>query len=312
MAFRKGSIYSPSLRIKIRVILAERFSKIVLSGLSWYLGVAPTFLKRGINAFNSGFVIHGTYYTTNNAGLFSIVSTVYTDLAQSQIPIRRIDTRFGAILYKKFFFQNIWPQLFKEPQSAIKLIQNEKLFLCPPAIGWWCSAYRDLPLKDIHESISNHFRPSEDVNHLKLKLQNKYAFSPDQIIAVHFRGTDKAKEISGIPVTRYFDEIDRATKKFPRLRILLQVDEDSVRESFLSRYPEKSFYFSELVTSLDKVGPHYQIKTDPISEAKIYFAILLIISQSKLGITHTGNGALWELIFRGNHENFIQLGIEQI
>ena len=63
-------------------------------------------------------------------------------------------------------------------------------------------------------------------------------------------------------------------------------------------FKEKIFYFTEIEPSKSKIGSHNLSKKDPILFTQTYLAAVLILSESAVLVTHTGNGALWEFIIR--------------
>ena len=254
-----------------------------------------------------GFVVGKTFYLTHNAGLFSILSTVYQELLELQRPVRRISSRFGADLYKKFPLQNIWPALFQEPKVAHSVERTDAIKRMPPAVDWWNVDYSQLPISDVSASIRTHFESSKKIGKIKQYLLEKYGINPSEIIAVHYRGTDKSLETATISVERFVEEIDAAIKEFPKSRVLLQVDEMDVLNYFMSRYKSRAFYFQELPPSRTNNGSHFEHRDDSLGYGLNFLAAVEIIAGCRTVITHTGNGALWELIFRGSADHFTQL-----
>jgi len=309
MVLSKQRAHRPEAYIRMRVLAAESLCRLIPIIIKLSRKFLPKTIKAKIIVCNSGFIIKDTYYCLSNAGLFSIASTVYTDLALADVPVREINTVFGAILYKKYFFQNVWPHFFNIPIEACHLASDSNVLMTPfpPAVGWWCLDYLSLPIEEIHFSTNKHFAPSAQVLAVKDEILKKYEIISSKVIAVHYRGTDKIKETNEISFHRYTAEIDKAITRNPEARILLQVDERVILERLLEHYGQKSFCISELPPSGGKIGAHYLRKDDPIQDAITYFAIILILSQSDTLITHTGNGALWEFIFRKTSDNFVQL-----
>jgi hypothetical protein len=307
MALGKINLKPPHLYIKLRVIAAEIICTFLHFGISGIKIFLPEGVSNKFKICNSGFIFNETYYCLSNAGLFSIISTIYTDITEANVPIRKISTVFGAILYKKYFFQNIWNAIFETPGQASVIRKSPECSALPPAVGWWSTDYHLLPLSSIYASTTVHFYPSRLVFSKKMELLKKYQISPSKTIALHYRGTDKVREIANISLGTIKSEIDKFLIKYPDSRILLQVDEKFILESLISTYSEVAFYFSELPTSEGSTGAHYLSKLDPVLDAVTYFASVLILSECRALITHTGNGALWEAIFRSSSENLKQL-----
>jgi len=46
-------------------------------------------------------------------------------------------------------------------------------------------------------------------------------------------------------------------------------------------------------------------------QGQIFLAILSLVSKCKKVVTHTGNGALWEVLFRGSTEGLKQIRTQE-
>lgn len=307
MTIEKFKFYRPSMYMRLRVIASEAICRFLLFGVSNLKTLLPRKYLNKLIVCNSGIIYDETYFCLSNAGLFSIISTIYTDISGARVPIRRISTTFGAILYKKFFFANIWNSIFETPNEAVEIKQNSECSELQPAVGWWSTDYHLLPLKSIHASTTDHFLPSKLVLSKKKELLEKYDILTNKTIALHYRGTDKVKETPNISLETIESVIEQSLISYPDSRLLLQVDDKFILDRLASTYSNVAFYFSELPASQESTGAHYLRKSDPVLEAVTYFASVLILSECKVLITHTGNGALWEAIFRSSSKNLRQL-----
>ena len=247
--------------------------------------------------YEFGFVLNSTYYLVDNSGFFSIASKTCTDLMKIKTPIDNISLRFGALLQKRSFLEDPGPRFFNSRAIDIRLERNPSYSGEYP-VDWWSLNYRNLPLLEFFEIIKQKFSVSEEVYLIREKLIKKYNIEFNKVIAVHIRGTDKEKEISLNPVSVFIDEINKQIVKFPNHKILLQTDDIKVQNYLNVYYKEKIFYFSEIEPSKSKIGSHNLSKKDPILFTQTYLATVLILSESEILITHTGNGALWEFIIR--------------
>ena len=244
-----------------------------------------------------GFVLNSTYYLVDNSGFFSIASKTCTDLMKIKTPVDNINLRFGALLQKKYFLEDPGPRFFNTRTSDIRL-EKKPYYGDGYPVDWWSLNYKNLPLPEFFLLIKQKFYVSEEVYLIREKLINKYNIEFDKVIAVHIRGTDKEKEISLNPVSVFIEEINKQVINFPNHKILLQTDDIKVQDYLNVYYKEKIFYFSEIEPSKSKIGSHNLSKKDPILFTQTYLAAVLILSESEILITHTGNGALWEFIIR--------------
>jgi hypothetical protein len=248
--------------------------------------------------YEFGFVLNSTYYIVDNSGFFSIASKTCTDLMKIKTPIDKISLRFGALLQKKFFLEDPGSRFFNTRANEIRLEKKPYQGGVGYPVDWWGLNYKNLPLLEFFTQIKQKFSVSKEVYLIREKLINKYNIEFDKVIAVHIRGTDKEKEISLNPVSVFIDAINKQVIKFPNHKILLQTDDIKVQDYLNVYFKEKIFYFSEIEPSKSKIGSHNLSKKDPILFTQTYLATVLILSESEILITHTGNGALWEFIIR--------------
>lgn len=254
-----------------------------------------------------GVIFRGTYYSMHHAGLFSILSTMISDITNSKEPVRHISLKFGALLYKNFPFSNSWQNFFQNKDIRIKLKEIQERENTVDFVDLWWHVYSNID-SEIINLAKDLFPPSNRVKSLIDFLSAKYKIDVSQTIAAHYRGTDKINEINQIPVSYYEKVIDHILDRNPQYRILLQVDDELVLEQLRRKYYGKAFYFTELPTSNGTVGAHSIYKQDRLLDGMTYLASINIISQCRHIVTHTGNGALWEYIYKGDDTEFIQLG----
>ena len=248
-----------------------------------------------------------TYFLTHNAGFFSCASVALEDLITKNPS--KISSRFGMGLYKNVLFTNNWEFFYRLPSKGSinnnkNISKNEIL----DTSNWWKKKYKTLPIKKVELYILKYFSPSDHVIDLEKNLTKKYKLNFSQTIGVHYRGTDKYTDWDLTPISAYVDEIDKILKANRSKDILFLSDDLSAQ-----LYVKKRFYnqnlviIEELSTSSGLVGAHYAYKGNRIKQAQLYFAAVLMLSKCNYLITHTGNGALWEVLYRDSIENFIQL-----
>ena len=297
------SNHKPDPSIYLRLLFREFARRILFTGLFKLAKIFPDHLK----VLKYGFVWKNVFYLTHNAGLFSIASTVLDSVSQISQPVKRISGRFGGSLYKNYPFQDFWMFLFLPPNKIntppqIKNVQSD----IPSFVDWWGLRYEKLPLSSTRPYIKNYFIPTEEVDQYLLAFSRKYLKAETKTIGVHFRGTDKQSEIQPVDLEVYFDQIRLIFSLHKGAEIILLTDEVHVQKKFMKKFDGKVHMVTELPASESKVGLHFQKSNNRLEDCKKYLAAVLMISRTDFLITHTGNGALWEALYRENLENFQQ------
>jgi hypothetical protein len=90
-------------------------------------------------------------------------------------------------------------------------------------------------------------------------------------------------------------------------KILLLTDEPAVAVGFESAFPKSVITINELATPGGSLGAHIRDSKEPEVQGQIFLAILSLVSRCNKVVTHTGNGALWEVLFRGNADGLKQV-----
>jgi hypothetical protein len=98
-------------------------------------------------------------------------------------------------------------------------------------------------------------------------------------------------------------------KKYPRMRVLVQTDQAQVRDFLLEEIGERAFFIEEMPVTYSSQAIHDVISPEAqISFGQTLLATVLIMSKTRHLITHTGNMALWTILYRGNLRKVTQLG----
>ena len=174
---------------------------------------------------------------------------------------------------------------------------------------------RDLRFDKLTPYIENYFAPSEVARKKLDELVHKYEIDYDNTIGVWYRGTDKflahTTELMPVQARYYVTEVLRLIRKNPRLRVLLQTDQEQVRDIFVRELGEHMFYFSELPVIKSLIGVHNMSREDRgISNfefATTLLAVVYIFAKCRYVVTHTGNVGLWIYLYRGSARNTFQL-----
>jgi hypothetical protein len=183
-----------------------------------------------------------------------------------------------------------------------KLISNNKNI--DPQVLPYCS----INFKNIKIFIDKYFNLSIYIKNIVDNIIHKYKFDSTNSIGVFYRGNDKITETSLGSYSTFYnkmvDEYNKDNNKF----IFLQTDDqcfvDYCVENFKDK--EKLIIFNE-VKRISNDPKVLVCNTIDIGNRKNnisnYLAITYILSKSNILITHSGNGALWCLLFRGNSKN---------
>lgn len=176
-----------------------------------------------------------------------------------------------------------------------------------------------IPFREYTQIINRYFSPSDAIINNIDYLKAKYQIDPQKTISLHYRGVDKFTEVSLASPQQYADVIESLLIKNSDHKVLVQTDQTQALEYFLQRFGSKAFYFEELPTT-SKVGDDakkidmeffhkrfdYSDDVDPIPFTQMFDAAIRIISSTNHIITHTGNGALFTILYRGSYNNVYQ------
>ena len=245
-----------------------------------------------------------TLYANWDSGFFSNCSTALwalTDLAGEGITPNRVCMDKGWSFYRDSENKkdtDLYPHLFS--RKEIPEIQLKTLI---PRIDHH-RRYSILDLKPYLPFVDRWFTPSQEVDLIRTELLQKYRIDPRKMIAVIYRGTDKHKEVETAPVEKYIKLASKLLRKHRDHRILIQTDQSQVRDLFMSNFGSHCFYFPEIPVS-ESVHPVHQMSEEAMGMhktkfAKTLLAITYLISRCNIIVNHTGNMALWIILYRGN------------
>ena len=248
----------------------------------------------------------------HNAGFFSCSSIALQDIMiyyqnHGRLP-DVVDRTVQYGFYKAEPLQNLIPFYFQEhdlgePALHPKIAMISKIQGVDPQY----SDYRELYHEALNPFIERFFIPSDYIAETIKHLQINYQIDLQNTCAVFYRGNDKSRETAIAPYQDFIDKAKEIQAQNPGIKFLVQPDETEFLEAFLKEFPD-AIYFSET--------PHMSKKDSaiffelPIAErpehGKFFLSAVLIMSQCKHLITHSGNGGLWSVIYRGNGENVYQ------
>jgi hypothetical protein len=261
-----------------------------------------------------GFFVRHTYFLTYNAGLLSCSTVTLSDITASGRTIRKIRSNFGMSLYKKWLLRNNWRSYFQTPMQ----IQSSQLALADGEVypndihDWWGKDYAAIPFKAVKETVDLFFSLSPKVVKISDGFVEKYGINLDETIGVHYRGTDKQTEIDTPSLTEFISQTRQFMQEMANPKILLLTDEPEVIVGFEGAFPKAVITINELAAPGGPIGAHILDSKEPEVQGQIFLAILSLVSKCKKVVTHTGNGALWEVLFRGSTEGLKQIRTQEL
>ena len=260
--------------------------------------VTISFFEYGCLCKKDGDLAESVLYLTHDYGLFScLVTMMWTLLDIQRLGLRaeKIDNSFSMNLYKQAPRSLTWKGLF-----SCCPVYDVDTFCSVRPISWSRfdahGEFKDVVNNQLgHDWIkaflNTYLKPSDAVLHLASSWIEKYSISPDQTIAIYYRGTDKAKEVAPTPLEDYFAAIDSLLFEIPSAKLLIQTDEFDMRQAFVEKYPGRCTYIAELPVTRKLIGIHYDPDLNPDRDraAIELYAMCLALSTSKVLVTCTSN-----------------------
>jgi hypothetical protein len=258
---------------------------------------------------NFGFFVRDTYFLTYNAGLLSCSTVTLSDITASGRTVKIIKSNFGMSLYKKWLLRNNWKSYFQTPvlTHPSQLTSAQGGSYSNDIHDWWGKDYATIPIKAVQETVGLYFRLSPKVVKLSDGFVEKYGINLEETIGVHYRGTDKQTEIDTPSLTEFISQTRQFMQEMANPKILLLTDEPDVIVGFEAAFPKAVITITELAAPGGSLGAHTLDSKEPEVQGQIFLAILSLVSKCKKVVTHTGNGALWEVLFRGSTQGLKQV-----
>jgi hypothetical protein len=249
---------------------------------------------------------NGVYFPENrNAGFFSLCSTSLLDLCSIVEPVTRVESQR---LFKEFGIRkhsDLWSVYFNQPAG---IFDGSAYFSDSLTYLHHHEVYRDSPLGEFQPYLKQYFSPSDRVLEQLQFFSDKYSIDPSRTIAVNPRGTDKGIEVPTPPLQNYLDLAAEQLSKNPTFQILAVSDQQQYLDAFLSEFGSKVTIIKELPTTTSKRVIHKRLWMRDRQNFGVNFnAAVLIMSVAEKVITHTGNGAFWTALYRGNTSGLVQL-----
>jgi len=171
--------------------------------------------------------------------------------------------------------------------------------------------YKELPLGELCKAASIFFSPSRAVIKLAADMVISSGCSPERSIGICYRGTDKSTEIKLAPVREYIQVAnDILQKSAADLEIIVQTDQEQVRDAILAHFGQRCRFFKDLPVTRGNIAIHNLLATEIMMSredfAKRMIAATLVLSRCAYVITATSNVGLWIALYRGTASNLYQ------
>lgn len=249
-------------------------------------------------------IIHNAgFFSCNSIALMDILIYFNTNKGLPEVVDR--SQQYGN--YKSTAMDNLIPFYFRETHTRIGYHGDVQITHEPADFQF--TDYRKLCFKDLRPFIYKFFRPSNHVLDIVSHYEWKYQLDYENICAVFYRGNDKNRETTIAPYEEFIGKAAKVLESNPDIKFLVQPDESEFLEAFTNTFG------AEHVICFDET-PHMPKKDSamffelPQAERAEYgakfFAAVVCISKCKHLVTHSGNGGLWAVIYRGNGNNVHQ------
>jgi hypothetical protein len=242
------------------------------------------------------------------AGLFSNFTTLLWDLCTCRrlgYKVDRLGSGIGLECYKD-----------RVTDDPIRLLLDcgsgdlDFWFFSLPIIDHFdhhCT-YSELPYTQLSPYIERFFRPSNIVEHRLARIVSDYDINLRSTASICFRGTDKHIEIPFKPVDVFIRALYNSGDFTDEDKVLVQTDEFEARRELMTALGSRAFYLNCLpVAPRGARAVHLHNISNRVDFAITLLAVNLLLSRVNLLITHTGNMALWQHLYRGSSKRVVQV-----
>lgn len=242
------------------------------------------------------------------AGLFSNFTTLLWDLCSCRrlgYTVDRLGSGIGLECYKD-----------RETDDPIELLLS---FGRKDLGGWFYSLpvvehfdhhciYSDLPYTQLKPYIERFFSPTNIVEQRLAQITLDYDIDVQTTASICFRGTDKHIEIQRKPLDIYIRALHDVRAISGESRVLVQTDEYEARQELMSALGSRAFYLDCLpVAPRGTTAVHRHNLSHRVEFAITLLAVNLLLSRMDVLVTHTGNMALWQHLYRGSSNRVTQI-----
>jgi hypothetical protein len=249
--------------------------------------------------------------TIHNAGFFSCCSIRLLDIMvyfnqNSGLP-DMVDSTEQFGLYKGYSQQNLIPFYFMEKDDyAIPYSRIVEMTYAKEEPQF--SDYKQICFTDTQPFIEKYFTPSFNVGDFAYMLGEKYELDYENVCAVFYRGNDKSRETTIASYNVFIDKAKEIKQHNPLVKFLVQPDETEFLIEFCKAFPNDTIWFTE-TPHMPKKDSCMFFELPQVDRAEYgakYFGAVLVLAKCKHMIIHSGNGAFWSVLYRGNTNNVHQ------
>lgn len=252
-----------------------------------------------------------TLICRHSAGIYSNFSVRLEELLQyynktKELPDEYIcSDQFG--LYKNDPSEDFTELLWKPERKDIDIPEPEVHFTSEDVYYQFCE-YKGLNFDKLNPFLQRYFSPTDLIIRKVQTLINKYRIDTDNTCAIFYRGNDKITETARVPYEDFINRAKQIKYMQPNIKFLVLPDETEFLEAFKAEFPD-ALCMDETghIRRNDGTAVFYQL---PRGERGIhlvwYVATVILVSQCKYIITHSGNGGLWAALYRGHAEGLMQ------
>lgn len=227
-----------------------------------------------------------------------------------------IDSSMIWVPYKEFINQNSHSLFFSEfnkSQSDIEFVKsyltediyiNNNIAISKSKYEDQFSDYSLINYKELYDFLKKYFSLNKEVLCIKNTIKEKYKIDSN-LISVCYRGNDKSTETNLPNYEELYEKILEISNLNNDCRIFIQSDEIEFYEYIVPKI--KNCVFVEeypKIKSNKDISIQYLVPVEKrIEYARMFLAIMSIISDSKHLIINSGNVGMWACLFRGSCKN---------
>jgi len=237
------------------------------------------------------------FFSCNNIKLRSIV-TYFND--KKQLP-KKIYCKNQFFDYKEDSSIDITPRFFRTTEDQIRY--NHQIEMTSTDMNDQFSDYKKLNIEHLKPFIDKYFSPSSEVMNYIDQLKTKYSVDVSNTCGIFFRGNDKQLETIQPTYSDFINKAKEILSSNPKIKFLVQTDEEEFYLAFHEEFPNNTFSFSEIPRINRDTTTSIQFKLPKsllLTSTQYYLASVKILSECQQVIHTSGNGELWMTLFRAN------------
>lgn len=246
----------------------------------------------------------------HNAGFFSCCTIRLIEIIKffnqhKRLPAS-IDDKEQFAFFKKNPEDYVVPEFFKTTDFPVEHTKEVVVTEEPGEVSF--GDYSKLHFEDVNPFLYKYFSPSDAVWNICSKYEANYQIDFQNTCAIFYRGNDKKRECEITPYEDFINKAQEVLDANPDIRFLVQPDETEFLQAFTKAFPGRCFNFKETPHMRRKDSAiFYELPSDKkMDHGQHFLAAVLTMSRCKHVITHSGNGGMFCVLYRGNFDNVFQ------